>query len=686
MIKRTALLLALGLALVAPPAAPAAAPGFGIEPGSVSTVALNKNGTIDERASSHPYSWALSFRLNTNAEERTEGGEMRDAIVNLPPGMVGNALAVPRCTREDFEGFSPNCPVDTQIGILRANLPGGYGLVGGPVYNLVPPPGVAAQLGFAAGGLNALQNATAGPEHEYGVRVAANNIPEETTEVIETIWGVPADPGHDKERGKAAGTHGENSPSTAPLLPYLTLPANCDAPLKTTVSVDSKLAPGVFDTAAAYSRAPSGSAAALGGCEGVPFKPQIASQMTSKLAESASGLSFQLKLPNEGLLNPGGIAETEPRKIEVALPDGVTANPSAAEGLGVCTEAQYEAEQTDSGPGEGCPEASKLGSIVAHTPLLEEPIEGSLYLAKPYENPEGTLIALYLVFRAPERAVLVKQSGRVVPDPSTGRLVTTLEGLPPLPYSDATLHFREGARGLLVTPDGCGSYATTARLYPFSDPGSPVTKTAYFQIERGVDGGGCPAGEPFNPGFEAGTKNNQAGSYSPFYMRLTRRDGDQDLTKFSSKLPPGVVGRLAGTAQCSDAAIAAARSRTGPNGGHEELDHPSCPADSEIGKTVAGAGVGGVLTYVPGHLYLAGPYNGAPLSVVAITPGVAGPFDVGTIVVRQALRINPLTVEVEADGGSSDPIPHILKGIPLKVREVRVYVDKPDFTLQPDLV
>ena len=279
--------------------------------------------------------------------------------------------------------------------------------------------------------------------------------------------------------------------------------------------------------------------------------------------------------------------------------------------------------------------------------------------------------------------MLIKQALKVEPDPNTGRLITTLEDLPPLPYSDVRLHFREGARSLLVTPPTCGTYTTTAKLYPFSAPETPYEVKGSFRIERGVDGGACPSGDPFGAGFEAGTENNQAGAYSPFDMRLTRRDGDQDLTRFSSELPPGVVGRLAGTAQCPEAAIAQARSRTGPHGGQEEQEHPSCPASSEIGTTLAGAGVGGVLTYVPGKLYLAGPYNGAPLSVVAIVPGLAGPFDVGTIVVRQALRINPLTVEVEADGSASDPIPHILKGIPLKVRDIRVYVDKPDFTLNP---
>src|SRR6185437_2641361 len=234
-----------------------------------------------------------------------------------------------------------------------------------------------------------------------------------------------------------------------------------------------------------------------------------------KLAENSSGLDFELKLPNQGLLGPGAVTETEPHKVEVTLPEGITANPSAAEGLGVCTKDQYEkGEQIDTKPGQGCPEASKLGSLVAHTPLLKEPIEGSLYLAKPYENPSSSLLAIYIVARAQERGVLIKQAGKVEPDPKTGQLITTFDGLPPLPYSDFKLHFREGGRAPLVSPPSCGSYETVAKLYPFSNPTKATIAKASFQIERGVDGGACPSGPlPFHPGFEAGTLSNSAGSH-----------------------------------------------------------------------------------------------------------------------------------------------------------------------------
>ena len=673
--------IAAAAALLGLLAAPAAAKAdFGIVPGSVSAVAENRNGTIANQAGSHPYNYTVSFKLKTDESGYTEGGQLRDVIVDLPPGLVGNPLAVPRCSRQDFEGGTPACPGSTPIGVLRANLPG-IGGVYGPVYNMVPPPGVAGQIAFGVFNFNSLQNAFLRSEEDYGLSIGAFNTPLETTAVSETIWGVPADPGHDSERGFKALEGGPPLASDAPLQPFLTLPTSCEAPMQITVKADSKLAPGVFDEQSAFALDGGGNPAPLAGCDGVPFSPGISATPTSRLAESSTGLDFELKLPNQGLLAPGGIAETEPKKIEVTLPEGVTANPSAAEGLGVCSPAQYKAEKIDSKPGQGCPEASKIGSIFARSPLTEEAIEGSLYLAKPYENQFNSLLALYIVARAPERGVLVKLPGKVEPDPKTGQLITTFDNLIPLPYSDFKLHFREGGRAPLVTPPACGDYKTLSKLWPFSAPNEPKAVISNFTVQQGVNGGACPpAGiSPFKPEFSAGSLNNNAKSHSPFYMRLIRHDGEQDMTKFSSILPPGVLGKLAGVSKCPDSAIAAAKAKTGL----QELASPSCPANSEIGRTLAGAGVGSVLTYVGGELYLGGPYKGDPLSVIAITPAVAGPFDVGTIVVREALTLNPETAEVEVDGRSSDPIPHILAGIPLKVRDLRVYVDRSNFILNP---
>jgi hypothetical protein len=682
-IRRNAIAIAAcAIGMLALPAVAQA--DFGFVPGSLSAVAKNKDGTVTSQASSHPYEYTVGFRLKADAEGNTEGGELRDVIADLPPGLIGNPLAVPRCPRQDFEGGSPHCSPNTQVGILRAVIPG-LGQVFGPIYNMVAPPGVAAQFGFSAVGNNALQSASVRSEDGYGVEVGTFDIPLETSAVEETIWGVPAEPGHDDERGKTAAEHnGPPVSSDAPRLPFLTMSANCDAPLQITVKADSKLAPGVFAEESALSLDGGGNPAPLAGCDSVPFQPKVSATPTTHLTSNPSGLDFELKLPNQGLLSPGGIAETEPKKTVVTLPQGVTVNPSLAEGISVCTEAQYKAEQIDSAPGAGCPQASKLGSLVAKSPLIEEPIEGSMYLAAPYENPFGTLTALYLVARAPERGVIVKQAGKVDLDPQTGQITTTFEGLPPIPYSSFKLHFREGARAPLATPQACGEYQTVSELTPFSSD-QPLVLHSNMTIDRGPEGGSCPGGglPPFRPGLIAGALNNAAGRFSAFNVRLFRSDAEQEINRFSIKLPPGIVAKLAGIPFCPDSAIEAAKARTGIHGGQEEIDNPSCPAESKIGRTLAGAGVGQALAYAPGRLYLAGPYHGSAISLVAITAAKVGPFDLGTVVIRQAFKVDPETGEVFIDATGSDPIPHIIEGVPTHLRDIRAYTDRPEFVLNP---
>jgi hypothetical protein len=232
-----------------------------------------------------------------------------------------------------------------------------------------------------------------------------------------------------------------------------------------------------------------------------------------------------------------------------------------------------------------------------------------------------------------------------------------------------------------VTPQACGEYTTTAEFTPWSDPQNPRTTESSFQITSGVDGGPCPSGglPGFRPGLVAGSINNAAGAYSPFDVRLFRSDEEQEITHFSIKLPPGITAKLAGVPPCSDLAIAAAASRTGA----EELALPSCPAASELGHTLVGVGVGSVLTYVPGKIYYAGPYHGSRISIVAITSAKVGPFDLGTVVVREGVNIDPETAEVSVDATGSDPIPHIIKGVATHLRDIRAYVDRPEYVLNP---
>jgi hypothetical protein len=523
------------------------------------------------------------------------------------------------------------------------------------------------------------------------------------------LWGVPTSPLHDPLRGSCAvGGNGigptsfGTCPTNAAEKPFLTLPRACQGPLLTSYALDSWVHPGaklpngypdltdpswVTGSAFTHDDAEPPNPLGLNGCEKLGFSPSIEAKPTSKAASSPTGLDFSLDTHDEeSLLSPKSeAADSDIEKVEVTLPEGMSANPSLAEGLSVCTEAELEAESAQSEPGEGCPNGSKIGTVEVESPVLEEKIlKGALYIAKPYENPSKSLLALYIVIQNRELGISVTQALKVEPDPVTGRLRTVAEELPQLPFSHFRLHFREGARSPLTTPQACGTYSAEATLYPWSG-GAPVHTSSAFQIISGPDNGPCPTGglPPFKPGLLAGTINNRAGSFSPFDLRLSRTDSEQEITHFSIKLPPGITGKLAGIPYCSDAAIQAAKERTGPHGGQEELDSPSCPAASEIGRTLAGAGVGPSLTYAPGKVYLAGPYHGSNLSMVAITAGKVGPFDIGTVVVREGFKIDPETAEVFIDSTGSDPIPHIIRGIPVHLRDIRAYVDKPEFVLNP---
>jgi hypothetical protein len=675
--------VALLLALMAPAAARA---DFGFEPASARVTAISRDGSPDLRAGSHPYELVFQFNLNTEANGFTVGGQMRDILTEFPPGFVGDPAAIPSCPRKDLESITPACPGDTQVGVVQAVVPG-IGAVDTALFNMRPAPGQAARLGFSLFSNNLFQDASVDSEKGYALDVGTFAIPLEVSSVKESVWGVPPDPGHDAEREcplpEKEGERGKivkGCASTVAPGVFLTQPANCESPESFTFRADSLAEAGVFAEETVISRDGAGQPRVLSGCESVPFSPNVTATPTSTAPDSASGLDFELKLPDQGLLSPNGISEAEPVKTEVLLPEGVTINPSAAGGLAVCTPAQYRAAGHE--PGQGCPESSKVGTLLAKTPLLEEAIEGSVYLAAPHDNPFNSLLALYIVAKAPERGVLIKQAGEVVADPATGQLTSTFADLPPLPYSSFALDLRGGPRAPLTTPSACGSYSTVTRLYPSSDPSTRVERSSSFQIIGGVGGSGCPASEaqaPNSPSFEAGTTAPSAGAYSPFVLKLTREDGSQRLSALNVTLPPGLTGKIAGVAQCSDAQLAGATARGGFGEGALEQASPSCPVSSEVGTVTVGTGSGTPL-YVGGHAYLAGPYEGAPFSLAIVTPAIAGPFDLGVVVVRSALFINPETAQVTV---KSDPLPTILEGIPLDIRSIALSISRPEFMLNP---
>jgi hypothetical protein len=659
----------------------------------------NQEGAPVTQAGSHPFAVTSQIEYSTKevGGKLLNDGSPKNLTVSLPPGFVGDRDAVERCSNADFLNVGPNndfsdCPNETVVGVLRVSPPGEPVSGGdrGPAFNLNAPPGYAAKIGFILLHVPVALLIRVNPDYPHNLIATLDH-----TADIEpiggaqlTLWGVPAAKAHDKERGKCL--LGGECPVAIPKRPFITLPRSCEGPLSTLYAANSWEEPGNVLTGAAASTLETT------GCEEpeLELKPQIAAHPTTEQAESASGLEFNLDIEDEGLTDPVGVAQSDMKKTVVTLPAGMTINPAAAAGLAACSPADLARESVDSQPGEGCPEASKLGSAEVETKLLTgEVINASVYVATPddpataqpgAENPFDSLLAIYLVIQDRDLGISVKLAGRVQTDPLTGQLTTTFgepgQEIPQFPVSHLRFHFRSPAPAPLVTPPACGQFTTEVQITPWANPSAPLGVPSSFPIAAGPGGGACPAPTPpFKPGFLAGSADNTAGAYSPFYLRLTRNDGEQEITRLDAVLPPGLVGKIAGLAKCPEAAIAAAKAKSG----RQELAAPSCPAASRIGRTLGGAGVGPQLTYVPGSIYLAGPVGGDPLSIVAITPAVAGPFDVGTVVVRQALTLDPVTGEAKIDGSKSDPIPHILKGIPLRLRDLRVYVDRPNFTLNP---
>jgi hypothetical protein len=655
------------------------------------------------QAGAHP-EFTTSINFKTDAEGRLPAST-RDTHFAAPPGLLANPHAVSQCAALQLLETDLNdpsnvtgCPQDSQIGVVKLVLEslGGNVQIFEPIYNLEPRFGEPARFGFIADFYAVFIDTKlrSGSGEDYGVTASSDSVSAliPLLSAQATLWGVPADKGHDGERftpyealanaGVPETPSGKRSSDLAPV-PFMLNPTHCGVAQGVGVAAASYSLPDIEIRAFAP-------IAANTGCGLIDFSLQISSQPTTTQGETGSGLDFELTIPQDSLKRPNLLAQSEVKASEVTLPQGVTINPSVGEGLAVCTPAQLAGETIDSLPGEGCPNASNLGTLSAESPLIDEPVEGSIFLAQQddpattehgAENPFDSLIALYFVIKNPKLGVIVKLPVLVEPDPKTGQLVVSIDGVPQIPLSHFSAHLRTGARAALITPAACGTYTTQAKFYPWSAPSTPTPVSSSFQITGGVNGGPCPTGglPPFHPQFQAGSINNNAGSHSPFDMRLIRSDGEQDMTKFSATLPPGEIGSLVGVAKCPDSAIAAARAKTG----RQEIASPSCPANSLIGHTLAGAGVGDALTYVGGQLYLGGPYHGDPLSVIAVTPAVAGPFDAGTVVVQEALTLNPKTAEVEVDGSRSDPIPHILKGIVLKLRDLRVHVDRPNFTLNP---
>jgi hypothetical protein len=661
-------------------------PGFGID--AFDGMASDAAGNPFTQAGGHPdeISTTIDFNRITNrlpiAGDLWPAEPLKDLTVDLPAGFVGDPSATDTCTGTELahaDGLQvkPLCPATSQIGqaLIGANTQAAIPFEQGPVpiFNMVSPPNVPARFGFNYAGTVVILDAKVRSGGDYGISVLSRNTPEALPLVGTrlTFWGVPASPAHDTERAcpgfEAPQFSGAVCSSGAPLRAFLRNPTSCTAPgvgLVTTLQMDSWIHPMDVKTASfvthslpGYPSAPSEWGPPIGttGCERVPFDPSFDGQPESARSNSPSGFAFDLSLPQTD--DPATIAEADLKTAVVTLPEGVRVNPSSADGLQGCSQDQF-APKNGSEP--VCPDASKLGSVVVDSPLLRTPLTGSVYLASPFDNPFGSLLAVYLAFDA--EGVMIKVPGEIHADPSTGQLTATFDNNPQLPFTLVHMVLNGGPRAPLTMPSACGPHTTHAVFTGWN--GKVVNTTSTFDVSGDGHGGPCPASR-FAPGFTAGTQNPVAGGFSSFGMQLTRTDADNEFSSLSSlSLPKGLLANVSSIkTRCTI----------------EQADAHACPADSHIGTVTTGAGAGTNPFYVGGDLYLTGPYKGNPFGIAAVVHAQAGPFDLGYVVVKGAIQIH--------DDGSvtvaTDPFPTILQGIPLQVKDIRVNLDRPGFTFNP---
>jgi hypothetical protein len=655
-------------------------PGFGVAAFDAQASA-DPSGAPLTQAGGHPYELTTSIDFNTVENPNPALGmawpveATRDVYVDLPPGLLGNPTTADTCTVAELTNgpdFQPRplCVPSAQIGTVMARVNAfGSNFVLGPVplFNMVPPPGVPARFGFDVLGTVVMMDAKLRTGSDYGVTVAVKNISEgvDIAGTTVTIWGVPSDATHDRDRacpGRVPPQDGGGScDSDVPPDAFLRLPTACTDPgagLETRVRIDSWEHPGVFQERSfvshdlpGYPYAPAdwGPPRGIEGCDAVPFDPTFsAAPDVGATAGQPSGFSFDVDLPQSDVTP---VAQSDLRRAVVSLPEGVRVSPSSADGLAACSSAQI-ALSSDAEP--TCPDAAKVGSVTIETPLLDSPLTGGVYLATPFANPFGSLVALYLVARGP--GVLLKIPGQVSMDPSTGQITTAFDNTPQAPFSQLHLTLKGGPRAALTLPGACGTYTTRSQMTSWS--GATRDLESSFSLDRNINGS---CAETFNPSFKAGTEHPVAGASTSFRLQIQRGDTDAQLAGLTIAMPSGLTGKIANVVLCSDGDAGAG----------------SCPEGSKVGDVTVGAGAGSNPFFITnGRAHLTGPYKGAPFGVAIVVPAVAGPFDLGKVTVRSALFVDKHDATVRI---VSDPFPTILQGIPLDVRDVRVNVNKSDF-------
>ncbi len=665
-------------------------------------------GRLETQAGSHPFQLTSSFDLNKKVE--VQGGVITKKTALpaslpktlnfvLPPGLIGNVQGMPTCSEAQFASygyFNTNlCPPDTAVGYALVTLQEptiiGLSTIPVPIFNMPPAKGEPARFGFEAFKTPVVLTTSVRTGSDYAVQVTSHYIPEVTAVMGSqvTFWGVPGDPRHDAERGWPCLAGAFFLAGQEPHVPceplgaahpatLLTLPGTCESPAVSTVGGESWKGEQLAGAAATFTFS-----SPFSGCEQLPFHPAISVEADNSSAASPSGMTVHIHVPQESAQTPTGesVSESTLKGTVLRLPVGVVASAGATNGLGTCDATQVGfggppeevagqlANDHFSPDVASCPASSKVGTVSIHTPLLEHELLGGIYLGRidtaPFSATAAAPLVLYIAAEDKASGVRVKLAGSVTIDETTGQLISSFTGTPPLPFEDLTVHLFDGPKASLATPSHCGSYETEATFTP-SSGAEPVSASGSFQITSGPEGAPCPSDpSPLTPGFQAGPVNRQAGAFTPFTMTIGRPDEDQQLKGLTIHLPPGEAAVLAGVTPCSEAQAAASQ----------------CGPESLIGHSTAVAGPGSEPVALPGEVYLTGPYRGAPFGILAVTHAEhVGPFDLGDISVRGTITVDHSTAAATI---TTDPLPRAVKGVPAAIKKLNVLVDRPNFEFNP---
>jgi hypothetical protein len=689
----------------------------------------------------HP--WALTTNIEFANETsplhepayRFPTRDVKDIVGTIPVGLVGNPTAVPRCPLTIATGRNEEqCPNDTQIGSYTLRYFGGKEIVA-PIVNVTPEAGQSAefQLENKAKGVFA-QLITAhlvrtrepggeGQTHEsYDLALVTKGVPRVGLISVElTFWGVPADPSHDPLRGRlcvaaepfqAPTCEGGFTASGLAPVPFLSLPTACSAgPEVSTLRADSWLEPGsvVDGRYEGYAEA-TATMPGVTGCNLLKFEPGIETQPDTLLADEPVGLGVNITVPQPE--QPGIDATPHLRDAVVTLPEGMSISPGVVDGIQACNETgaeginigsseSSEAEEENPLTHElqlalgHCPDASIVGTAEAITPLLPEPVKGHVYLARPgcgnvqlgqalcteQDALDGNLYKLYLelggVGQFASTGINIKAPGEVSANLATGQLTTKFLENPQLPFSELKVRLNGGPRAPIDNPAVCGPALTEADFTPWSAPGTTpeglfMAGTPDATPSSSFDVTGCPSPTPLNPGFAAGTVTPQAGQFSSFTMNVSRADREQFVKGVQVHTPPGLLALLSSVPLCPEAQA------------NDPSRYGQCTA-SKIGTTRVASGAGSHPFEIEGSVYLTGPHDGAPFGLSVVTHAVAGPFDLGLVVVRARIDIDPhdSTATITTDETGPYALPQILFGVPLRLQRITVDITRPGFMLNP---